>query len=187
MTHSRRRTVSLGDLPAEHLALAAYCGHAGAMTMVGATAPPVNLQEWTAGLVRWPMAGERAAIAAVRFAIERNLDEASSRDVFAAAEAAVEAAQRWVECPCNAHARAAERSAVAAGYAWSGESLLAALSSAHFLGPHRASHIDSPTPQFVRAVTEAARGARDDLTLRLRMENTLLAWIGLATCKEPPG
>ncbi len=180
MTHDRRSAVSWGDLPAEHLALAAYCGHAGAVSMVSAIAPSMSLREWTVGLARWPMAGERAAIAAVRVAIEKNLAEASSRDVFVAAEAAVEAAQRWVECPCKAHARAAERSAVAAGYAWTGDSLLAALSSAHFLGPHRASHIDHPTPLFVRAVTEAACGARDDATLRRRMESTLLAWIGVA-------
>jgi hypothetical protein len=169
----------LDDLSPEELALAAYCGHPGARAILAAPMPPEDLREWTTGLGRWPMAGERAAVEAVRLAIERNVDQVISPSFFAAANTAIDAVKTWLECPCETHERQAERRALAVATGWTGEAFDYARTSAHFLGPHRPSYIDHPMPQFVRAVMEAAAGCRGDQTLRRRMEAALLRWIGL--------
>lgn len=109
-----------GQLTQERLRLASFCGHLAASRALGAKEPaPRDMVAWAdALLARWGKESRvRAAVAVARAVLPRW--EARCGDD-ATPRRAIEAAEVWLACPCEKHARIADRAgepAYAAGEA----------------------------------------------------------------------
>jgi hypothetical protein len=104
-----RERLRTGELSRDRVQLAAYAGDAAACDAVGEGAGPSSLDDWVVGLGRWGGPGlVRAAIGAIRPLVppppgqRRGLSEVQRLD------APLRAAEAWLRCPCEEHARRAE-------------------------------------------------------------------------------
>ncbi|MCW8137500.1 MAG: hypothetical protein KIT58_01180 [Planctomycetota bacterium] len=89
--------VRVGDLTQERLELAAYCGHEGARRLVDVS-HPTDIRDFVAGLARF---GNDLLLSTLvvlaRECLHANSDHAHS------ARAALDAKDRWINCPCSSH------------------------------------------------------------------------------------
>lgn len=114
MELSLARRLALGTLSRSHLELAAYCGHRGAQLALGESWPRVEahwegeaLEQRLAvgfahGLVRW---GKEVCVRAC-VVIAESVCRAHPPQT--AEQQALEAAKRWLDCPCEVHAQTAD-------------------------------------------------------------------------------
>jgi hypothetical protein len=118
-----RARVERGDLEREKLELAAYCSHEPARLVLGEEAPevPEDLEEWADRFRDW---GHSTAVyigvTAARLSLSFCWDRASCSPVgdHSLPGSALEAAERWIQCPCERHAIAAFQAGQAAIYTW---------------------------------------------------------------------
>ena len=113
-----RERLRTGELTADELALAAYCGAAAALQVVGALQEPTvqDNSVWANGLRKWGAeATVRAAAALGRhFACDWQ-PGVGVGDL----EEGLLAVERWILCPCDRHRREAiDRRVTASGWGW---------------------------------------------------------------------
>ena len=110
-----RARVQAGELEQSRLELAAHCGDPAASIALPTRAASEGLRAWTAGLRSQGQAvATRAAVACghVAYPAWAGVEESVvglrwTKDQRAAALAAIQAAEHWVQCPCDRHAEAA--------------------------------------------------------------------------------
>jgi hypothetical protein len=110
----------VGDLPRRRLELAAYCGHAAALLVLGGEPPSLELVPWIEGIDRW---GKEAyvrglvAMAEASFHLwkepeaprprRRRSVQPASPNGQVLLQRALDAARAWLQCPCAHHEKIA--------------------------------------------------------------------------------
>lgn len=109
--------VRAGELSPERLLVAAYCGHAPASlgcTLAGMSAPvqPAESRAWASGLREHPKEVSVRGVVAIARSRLPDWEPWSANDRRPAQ--AIHAAEAWLACPCEMHARWAEQARGAA-------------------------------------------------------------------------
>lgn len=98
-----------GELTPERLRLASFCGHLAASKALGKKEPtPRDIYDWSdAVLARWGKEARVRATLAIARAVLPRWEARCGDDP--APRRALEAAECWLACPCEKHARIADR------------------------------------------------------------------------------